>query len=432
MPAPTRPRTRTRRPRDSATRHRRVSRTAAPRRSRPAQRRLWPGKATRAAKSLSLTIGKNPNTLTALCCLCGAQASPRVLTFGSRPLRTSTLKPDAAGANGGRRGPYPSGTYNRLMVELALSSVGGSRTSKPWTTPSLPPLLTSSRRATVARHSGGLTVEMDGMMETLKAFRGLDADLRSETNKELRAAAKDCATGLAGQLGCGRLELRCAGGAARGALHPGQVRPHPGCVYWRRHEGRDRQARTRRRAGLGLGARTEKRPEPVCGRPHIGRLLDRADNGALFRGSGAWTSTGAPSMTFSRPTDWSSGRTRQHPYQDRRGRRPSRPRARHRGQGGWLNDVHVARRWVPPSKRRRCRPPPRSARSAMRPSARPRRRWRTPPRRDKLAGVLKRTTGATAEQVKATEDWIGSLSRATGVADDELRPAMETLGYRHR
>jgi hypothetical protein len=46
---------------------------------------------------------------------------------------------------------------------------------------------------------------------------------------------------------------------------------------------------------------------------------------------------------------------------------------------------------------------------------------------DHLAGVLKRTTGATDAGVKATEDWISSTSRATGVADDELRPALETL-----
>ena len=46
---------------------------------------------------------------------------------------------------------------------------------------------------------------------------------------------------------------------------------------------------------------------------------------------------------------------------------------------------------------------------------------------DHLAGVLKRTAGVTDAGVKATEDWISSTSRATGVADDELRPAMENL-----
>jgi hypothetical protein len=46
---------------------------------------------------------------------------------------------------------------------------------------------------------------------------------------------------------------------------------------------------------------------------------------------------------------------------------------------------------------------------------------------DHLAGVLKRTTGATESQVAATEDWIEGISRATGVSDDELRPSLETL-----
>lgn len=46
---------------------------------------------------------------------------------------------------------------------------------------------------------------------------------------------------------------------------------------------------------------------------------------------------------------------------------------------------------------------------------------------DHLAGVMERTAGATKATVKQTEDWISSTSRATGVADDELRPAMETL-----
>jgi len=46
---------------------------------------------------------------------------------------------------------------------------------------------------------------------------------------------------------------------------------------------------------------------------------------------------------------------------------------------------------------------------------------------DKLAGVLERTTGATAAQVAATEKWISKQSLATGVADDELRPALAKL-----
>jgi len=45
----------------------------------------------------------------------------------------------------------------------------------------------------------------------------------------------------------------------------------------------------------------------------------------------------------------------------------------------------------------------------------------------KLAGVLERTAGASDAAVKSTEDYIGKLSLATGVADDELRPAMAKL-----
>lgn len=47
---------------------------------------------------------------------------------------------------------------------------------------------------------GGASVEIDGLMDTLKAFQGLERDLRSEANKELRAAARTCATVLAGHL----------------------------------------------------------------------------------------------------------------------------------------------------------------------------------------------------------------------------------------
>ncbi len=47
--------------------------------------------------------------------------------------------------------------------------------------------------------------------------------------------------------------------------------------------------------------------------------------------------------------------------------------------------------------------------------------------KEHLAGVLKRTTGATDAAVKSNEDWISTVSRQTGVADDELRPAMENL-----
>lgn len=45
----------------------------------------------------------------------------------------------------------------------------------------------------------------------------------------------------------------------------------------------------------------------------------------------------------------------------------------------------------------------------------------------KLAQSLERTTGATVAQVKAAEDYIGALSDQTGIADDELRPALAKL-----
>jgi hypothetical protein len=45
----------------------------------------------------------------------------------------------------------------------------------------------------------------------------------------------------------------------------------------------------------------------------------------------------------------------------------------------------------------------------------------------KLAGALERATGATTAQIKATEDQILKLSLATGVADDNLRPALSRL-----
>ena len=64
----------------------------------------------------------------------------------------------------------------------------------------------------MARHAGGLSVEMDGMQETLKAFRDLEADLRKQANAELRQAARTCATVLAGQL-------------ARAAMSRGPGRP---------------------------------------------------------------------------------------------------------------------------------------------------------------------------------------------------------------
>jgi hypothetical protein len=47
--------------------------------------------------------------------------------------------------------------------------------------------------------------------------------------------------------------------------------------------------------------------------------------------------------------------------------------------------------------------------------------------RDKMIGNLERTTGATEAQASALDDWIGKLSLATGVADDDLRPALSRL-----
>ena len=44
-----------------------------------------------------------------------------------------------------------------------------------------------------------------------------------------------------------------------------------------------------------------------------------------------------------------------------------------------------------------------------------------------LALVLNNVTGATEKQVTATEDMISAMSRATGTADSELRPALATL-----
>lgn len=44
-----------------------------------------------------------------------------------------------------------------------------------------------------------------------------------------------------------------------------------------------------------------------------------------------------------------------------------------------------------------------------------------------LATTLKKTTGASDAQVAATEDWISAQGRATGITDDELRPALANL-----
>ena len=52
----------------------------------------------------------------------------------------------------------------------------------------------------MARRTGGQTIEVEGLTETLKAFQGLEADLRKQANAELRGAAKTCAAVLAGRL----------------------------------------------------------------------------------------------------------------------------------------------------------------------------------------------------------------------------------------
>ena len=45
-----------------------------------------------------------------------------------------------------------------------------------------------------------VAVETPGLMETLKAFQGLETDLRKQANGELRDAARECATELASLL----------------------------------------------------------------------------------------------------------------------------------------------------------------------------------------------------------------------------------------
>lgn len=45
----------------------------------------------------------------------------------------------------------------------------------------------------------------------------------------------------------------------------------------------------------------------------------------------------------------------------------------------------------------------------------------------KLATTMMNTVGATDAQIKATEDMIASMSRASGTADSELRPAFQSL-----
>ena len=45
----------------------------------------------------------------------------------------------------------------------------------------------------------------------------------------------------------------------------------------------------------------------------------------------------------------------------------------------------------------------------------------------RLAKTLQNTTGATKAQIAGVEDWISAQGRALGVADDQLRPALEKL-----
>jgi hypothetical protein len=45
----------------------------------------------------------------------------------------------------------------------------------------------------------------------------------------------------------------------------------------------------------------------------------------------------------------------------------------------------------------------------------------------KLALTMRNTTGATDDQIKATENWISQQGKALGITDDELRPALGRL-----
>lgn len=52
----------------------------------------------------------------------------------------------------------------------------------------------------MARAKGGVSLEIDGLMETLQAFKGLELELRKEANGELRQAGQACARVLAVEL----------------------------------------------------------------------------------------------------------------------------------------------------------------------------------------------------------------------------------------
>lgn len=51
-----------------------------------------------------------------------------------------------------------------------------------------------------ARTTGGLSIELAGIQETLKAVRDVEAELRPGVNNELRDAATEAAGGLVGEL----------------------------------------------------------------------------------------------------------------------------------------------------------------------------------------------------------------------------------------
>ena len=50
------------------------------------------------------------------------------------------------------------------------------------------------------RTTGGLSIEMEGLMETLQAVRGVEADLRPGVNNEIRQAAEKSAGELVSEL----------------------------------------------------------------------------------------------------------------------------------------------------------------------------------------------------------------------------------------
>ena len=118
-----------------------------------------------------------------------------------------------------RRPSYPAGSLSRLRVELAVAmerpldeieAVGrhGAR---------------DRRRRSWRNVPDVKGVEIEGMTETLKAVRGIKDGLeRKETNKQLRAAARVCATSLAGDLDDCRACVRCPGRAPGRRVDPGQ------------------------------------------------------------------------------------------------------------------------------------------------------------------------------------------------------------------